>query len=425
MLDPQLLRTEAESVAERLTVKKYILDVDQLRSLEEQRKGLQSRLQDLQAERNRSAKEVGQRKAAGEDVSDLIEQTSGLSGKISAIENDLEGVRSALDELMHGIPNIPHESVPVGDSDTDNEEVRRWGDPTAFAFEPADHVSLGSGLGMMDFELAAKITGSRFVVMSGAIARLHRALVQFMLDLHTTEHGYQETYVPYLVNANSLFGTGQLPKFAEDQFVTSGDPSYFLIPTAEVPVTNIYAREIVSEEELPIRHVCHTPCFRSEAGSYGKDTRGMIRQHQFEKVELVQLVRPEHSWDALEELTGHAETVLQRLELPYRVVTLCGGDLGFSSAKTYDLEVWLPGQNQYREISSCSNFESFQARRMQARWRNSSTSKPELLHTLNGSGLAIGRTLVALMENFQDANGSISVPDALRDYMGGLESISP
>lgn len=425
MLDPQLLRTEAESVAERLTVKKYILDVDQLRSLEEQRKGLQSGLQDLQAERNRSAKEVGQRKAAGEDVSDLIEQTSGLSGKISAIENDLEGVRSALDELMHGIPNIPHESVPVGDSDTDNEEVRRWGDPTAFAFEPADHVSLGSGLGMMDFELAAKITGSRFVVMSGAIARLHRALVQFMLDLHTTEHGYQETYVPYLVNANSLFGTGQLPKFAEDQFVTSGDPSYFLIPTAEVPVTNIYAREIVSEEELPIRHVCHTPCFRSEAGSYGKDTRGMIRQHQFEKVELVQLVRPEHSWDALEELTGHAETVLQRLELPYRVVTLCGGDLGFSSAKTYDLEVWLPGQNQYREISSCSNFESFQARRMQARWRNSSTSKPELLHTLNGSGLAIGRTLVALMENFQDANGSISVPDALRDYMGGLESICP
>jgi len=425
MLDPQLLRTEAESVAERLTVKKYILDVDQLRSLEEQRKGLQSGLQDLQAERNRSAKEVGQRKAAGEDVSDLIEQTSGLSGKISAIENDLEGVRSALDELMHGIPNIPHESVPVGDSDTDNEEVRRWGDPTAFAFEPADHVSLGSGLGMMDFELAAKITGSRFVVMSGAIARLHRALVQFMLDLHTTEHGYQETYVPYLVNANSLFGTGQLPKFAEDQFVTSGDPSYFLIPTAEVPVTNIYAREIVSEEELPIRHVCHTPCFRSEAGSYGKDTRGMIRQHQFEKVELVQLVRPEHSWDALEELTGHAEIVLQRLELPYRVVTLCGGDLGFSSAKTYDLEVWLPGQNQYREISSCSNFESFQARRMQARWRNSSTSKPELLHTLNGSGLAIGRTLVALMENFQDANGSISVPDALRDYMGGLESISP
>lgn len=425
MLDPQLLRTEAESVAERLTVKKYILDVDQLRSLEEQRKGLQSGLQDLQAERNRSAKEVGQRKAAGEDVSDLIEQTSGLSGKISAIENDLEGVRSALDELMHGIPNIPHESVPVGDSDTDNEEVRRWGDPTAFAFEPADHVSLGSGLGMMDFELAAKITGSRFVVMSGAIARLHRALIQFMLDLHTTEHGYQETYVPYLVNANSLFGTGQLPKFAEDQFVTSGDPSYFLIPTAEVPVTNIYAREIVSEEELPIRHVCHTPCFRSEAGSYGKDTRGMIRQHQFEKVELVQLVRPEHSWDALEELTGHAETVLQRLELPYRVVTLCGGDLGFSSAKTYDLEVWLPGQNQYREISSCSNFESFQARRMQARWRNSSTSKPELLHTLNGSGLAIGRTLVALMENFQDANGSISVPDALRDYMGGLETISP
>ncbi|HAU40409.1 MAG TPA: serine--tRNA ligase [Gammaproteobacteria bacterium] len=425
MLDPQLLRAEAESVAERLTVKKYILDVEKLGSLEDQRKGLQSEVQDLQAERNRSAKEVGRRKAAGEDVSGLIEETSGLAGKISAIEKELEGVRSALDELMHGIPNLPAESVPFGDSDEDNEEVRRWGDPTTFAFEPADHVSLGSGLGMMDFELAAKITGSRFVVMSGAIARLHRALVQFMLDLHTTEHGYQETYVPYLVNANSLFGTGQLPKFAEDQFVTSGDPSYFLIPTAEVPVTNIYAREIVSEEELPIRHVCHTPCFRSEAGSYGKDTRGMIRQHQFEKVELVQLVRPEHSWDALEELTGHAETVLQRLELPYRVVTLCGGDLGFSSAKTYDLEVWLPGQNQYREISSCSNFESFQARRMQARWRNNATSKPELLHTLNGSGLAVGRTLVALMENFQDANGTISIPDALRAYMGGLESISP
>lgn len=425
MLDPQLLRAEAESVAERLTVKKYILDVEKLGSLEDQRKGLQSEVQDLQAERNRSAKEVGRRKAAGEDVSGLIEETSGLAGKISAIEKELEGVRSALDELMHGIPNLPDESVPFGDSDEDNEEVRRWGDPTTFAFEPADHVSLGSGLGMMDFELAAKITGSRFVVMSGAIARLHRALVQFMLDLHTTEHGYQETYVPYLVNANSLFGTGQLPKFAEDQFVTSGDPSYFLIPTAEVPVTNIYAREIVSEEELPIRHVCHTPCFRSEAGSYGKDTRGMIRQHQFEKVELVQLVRPEHSWDALEELTGHAETVLQRLELPYRVVTLCGGDLGFSSAKTYDLEVWLPGQNQYREISSCSNFESFQARRMQARWRNNATSKPELLHTLNGSGLAVGRTLVALMENFQDANGTISIPDALRAYMGGLESISP
>ena len=425
MLDPQLLRAEAESVAERLTVKKYILDVEKLGSLEDQRKGLQSEVQDLQAERNRSAKEVGRRKAAGEDVSGLIEETSGLAGKISAIEKELEGVRSALDELMHGIPNLPAESVPFGDSDEDNEEVRRWGDPTTFAFEPADHVSLGSGLGMMDFELAAKITGSRFVVMSGAIARLHRALVQFMLDLHTTEHGYQETYVPYLVNANSLFGTGQLPKFAEDQFVTLGDPSYFLIPTAEVPVTNIYAREIVSEEELPIRHVCHTPCFRSEAGSYGKDTRGMIRQHQFEKVELVQLVRPEHSWDALEELTGHAETVLQRLELPYRVVTLCGGDLGFSSAKTYDLEVWLPGQNQYREISSCSNFESFQARRMQARWRNNATSKPELLHTLNGSGLAVGRTLVALMENFQDANGTISIPDALRAYMGGLESISP
>ena len=310
MLDPQLLRTEPESVAARLAVKRYTLDVSQLRSLDEQRKALQTRLQELQAERNRSAKEVGRRKAAGDDASDLIEQTGGLSGQISAVEDDLEEVRAALDELIHGIPNIPHESVPAGDSDADNEEIRRWGEPTKFEFEAADHVSLGSGLGMMDFELAAKITGSRFVVMSREIARLHRALIQFMLDLHTTEHGYQETYVPYLVNSNSLFGTGQLPKFAEDQFMTSGDPSYFLIPTAEVPVTNIYAQSIVSEEELPIRHVCHTPCFRSEAGSYGKDTRGMIRQHQFEKVELVQLVLPEHSWDALEELTGHAETCL-------------------------------------------------------------------------------------------------------------------
>ena len=425
MLDPQLLRTDPESVAERLAVKRYTLDVSELRSLDEQRKALQIRLQELQAERNRSAKEVGRRKAVGEDASDLIEQTGGLSGQISSVENDLEEVRSALDELIHGIPNIPHESVPAGDSDADNEEIRRWEEPTKFEIEAADHVSLGSGLGMMDFELAAKITGSRFVVMSREIARLHRALIQFMLDLHTTEHGYQETYVPYLVNSNSLFGTGQLPKFAEDLFQPSGDPSYFLIPTAEVPVTNIYAQSIVSEEELPIRHVCHTPCFRSEAGSYGKDTRGMIRQHQFEKVELVQLVLPEHSRDALEELPGPAETVLQRLELPYRVVTLCGGDLGFSSAKTYDLEVWLPGQNRYREISSCSNFESFQARRMQARWRNPSTSKPELLHTLNGSGLAVGRTLVALMENYQDVNGAISVPDVLRDYMGGLETISP
>jgi len=425
MLDPQLLRNEPEAIADRLAIKKYALDVERLRALDDQRKALQTEVQNLQAERNRSAKEVGRLKAAGEDATNLIEQTSGISGRINQIEGDLDAVREELDGLVKGIPNIPHESVPSGDSDAENEEMRRWGEPTTFSFEPADHVSLGSGLGMMDFETAAKITGSRFVVMSRELARLHRALIQFMLDLHTVEHGYQETYVPYLVNSESLFGTGQLPKFAEDQFMTASDPEYFLIPTAEVPVTNIYAQTIVPQAELPIRRVCHTPCFRSEAGSYGKDTRGMIRQHQFEKVELVQLVLPENSWDALEELTGHAETVLQRLELPYRVVTLCGGDLGFSSAKTYDLEVWLPGQNQYREISSCSNFESFQARRMQARWRNNESGKPELLHTLNGSGLAVGRTLVALMENYQDGNGAIIIPDVLRDYMGGVGKISP
>ena len=425
MLDPQLLRSDPEAIADRLAIKKYALDLERLRALDDQRKALQTEVQSLQAERNRSAKEVGRLKAAGEDATNLIEQTSGISGRINQIEGDLDGVREELDELVQGIPNVPHESVPSGDSDADNEEMRRWGEPTTFSFEPADHVSLGSGLGMMDFETAAKITGSRFVVMSRELARLHRALIQFMLDLHTVEHGYQETYVPYLVNSESLFGTGQLPKFAEDQFMTASDPEYFLIPTAEVPVTNIYAQTIVPQAELPIRRVCHTPCFRSEAGSYGKDTRGMIRQHQFEKVELVQLVLPENSWDALEELTGHAETVLQRLELPYRVVTLCGGDLGFSSAKTYDLEVWLPGQNQYREISSCSNFESFQARRMQARWRNNESGKPELLHTLNGSGLAVGRTLVALMENYQDADGVITIPDVLRDYMGGVGKISP
>ena len=425
MLDLQLLRSQPEALAQRLEIKGFTLDVQRLRSLDDQRKSLQTKMQDLQAERNRSAKEVGRLKAAGEDAATLIEQTSGISGRIGEIEGELEDVRRDLDALIQGIPNVPHESVPSGGNDADNEEVRRWSEPTTFEFEPVDHVSLGSGLGMMDFEVAAKITGSRFVVMSREIAKLHRALIQFMLDLHTKEHGYQETYVPYLVNSDSLFGTGQLPKFAEDQFMTAGDPAYYLIPTAEVPVTNLYAQSIVSEEELPIRHVCHTPCFRSEAGSYGKDTRGMIRQHQFEKVELVQLVRPDDSWPALEELTGHAETVLKRLELPYRVVVLCGGDLGFSSAKTYDLEVWLPGQNQFREISSCSNFESFQARRMQARWRNSASGKPELLHTLNGSGLAVGRTLVALMENYQDGNGAVVVPDVLRDYMGGLGKISP
>jgi seryl-tRNA synthetase len=320
-----------------------------------------------------------------------------------------------------GVPNLPHDSVPVGRDENDNVEIRRWGEPASFGFEPRDHVDLGAPHGWLDFEAGAKIAGSRFVVMRGVMARLHRALIQFMLDLHTREHGYTEVYTPYLVNADSLRGTGQLPKFEADLFKIPGERDYYLIPTAEVPVTNLAREEILEAEALPLRYVCHTPCFRSEAGSYGKDTRGMIRQHQFEKVELVQLVRPDASWEALEALTGHAETVLQRLELPYRVVALCGGDLGFSSAKTYDLEVWLPGQQRYREISSCSNFEDFQARRMMARFRNPETGKPELLHTLNGSALAVGRTLVAILENYQQADGGIRVPQALRDYLGGLE----
>ncbi len=425
MLDPQLLRNDPTEVAQRLTPKGYRLDVKRLLALEEQRKDLQTRQQECQAERNRSAKEVGRRKAGGEDATDLIAQTAGLGEQIQRLESDLNDVRESLDQILHEIPNLPHPSVPVGTSDADNQEQRKWGEPTSFAFEPLDHVSLGAGLGMMDFESAARLTGSRFVVLSSGIARMHRALIQFMFDVHTLEHGYEETYVPYLVNAESLFGTGQLPKFADDQFMTAGDPPYYLIPTAEVPVTNLFAGSIVEPKELPIKRVCHTPCFRREAGSYGKDTRGMIRQHQFEKVELVQLVEPGKSWEALEELTGHAEAILQRLELPYRVVTLCTGDLGFSAAKTYDLEVWLPGQQCYREISSCSNFEDFQARRMKARWRNPAAGKPELVHTLNGSGLAVGRTLLAVIENYQEESGAIRVPNVLRAYLGGIERIVP
>lgn len=424
MLDPHLLRTQLDTVATRLRSRGFVLDVDRLMDLEAERKSLQTEQQDLQARRNRSAKEVGRLKSAGEDASALIKETAGIGNRLSELDEALTIVQSELEEIVSGIPNLPHDSVPNGNSEDDNLELRRWGEPARFMFEPLDHVSIGAGLGMMDFEVAAKITGSRFVVMSRALARLHRALIQFMLDTHTLEHGYQETYVPYLVNSDSLFGTGQLPKFAEDQFVTASDPQYYLIPTAEVPVTNLYARTVIDASELPVKRVCHTPCFRSEAGSYGKDTRGMIRQHQFEKVELVQIVEPEKSWTALEELTGHAETILMRLELPYRVVALCTGDLGFSSAKTYDLEVWLPGQNKYREISSCSNFESFQARRMQARFRKDQGGKPELVHTLNGSGLAVGRTLVAIMENYQDDNGAITIPDALRSYMGGATNIS-
>ncbi|MBT5189710.1 MAG: serine--tRNA ligase [Proteobacteria bacterium] len=425
MLDSQLLRNDLESVAEKLAPRGFSLDVAQLQDLERKRKALQTEQQELQAQRNKSAKEVGRLKASGEDATGLINETAGIGARLVTVDEALSVVQTELDGLLKGIPNIPHDSVPSGNSEDDNIEIRRWGNPAELGFDPLDHVSLGAGLKMMDFDIAAKITGSRFVVMSDSLARLHRALIQFMLDVHTLENGYRETYVPYLVNSDSLFGTGQLPKFADDQFMTATDPPYYLIPTAEVPVTNLYAKTVIDGNELPIKRVCHTPCFRSEAGSYGKDTRGMIRQHQFEKVELVQIVEPERSWTALEELTANAEGILQRLDLPYRVVTLCGGDLGFSAAKTYDLEVWLPAQNKYREISSCSNFEAFQARRMQARYKKSSADKPQLVHTLNGSGLAVGRALVAVMENYQDENGSVSIPSALRPYMGGLTNIKP
>jgi seryl-tRNA synthetase len=370
------------------------------------------------------SKAIGQAKARGEDVKPLMDEVAHLGAALKQAETELEQLQNSLTTIVLGVPNIPHASVPDGRDENDNREIRRWGEPRQFDFTPKDHVDLGAALDMMDFDTAAKIAGARFVVMSGALARLHRALIQFMLDLHTREHGYTETYAPYLVNADSLRGTGQLPKFEQDLFALQGEQRYYLIPTAEVPVTNIVRDVIVDAGYMPRKYVCHTPCFRSEAGSHGKDTRGMIRQHQFEKVELVQVVRPAESYQALEELTGHAETVLQRLELPYRVVALCAGDMGFSAAKTYDIEVWLPGQQKYREISSCSNFEDFQARRLQARWRNPQTGKPELVHTLNGSGLAVGRTLVAIMENYQDDTGAIRVPRALQPYMGGTEKIA-
>jgi seryl-tRNA synthetase len=423
MLDPQRLRHDTFGVAQQLLRRHYTLDVEEFSQIEADRKALQSRQQALQKERNHSSKEIGRLKASGEDVNGLVSAMQQVGRELETIEQQLASVQDKLSTLLHGIPNIPHDSVPEGQTEADNVEVRRWGEPREFEFEPRDHVALGTELGMMDFEGAAKISGSRFVVLSGPLSRLQRALTQFMLDLHTQEHRYVEAYVPFLVNSDALFGTGQLPKFNEDQFSTDTDPRYFLIPTAEVPVTNLYRDQILEASVLPIRRVCHTPCFRREAGSHGKDTRGMIRQHQFEKVELVHVVRPSESWETLEVLTRHAETVLQRLELPYRVVTLCTGDLGFSSAKTYDLEVWLPGQQAFREISSCSNFEDFQARRMRSRWRNPETGKPELVHTLNGSGLAVGRTLVAVIENCQNGDGSIRIPDALRSYLGGVEVI--
>jgi len=425
MLDPRLLRSDPEGVARQLARRGFTLDTAALGALEERRKAIQVRTQELQAERNARSKNIGKAKAAGADIAPLLAEVEGLGEQLGTAEQALGELQQELNAMLMAIPNLPHASVPDGSSEQDNLEIRRWGEPAAFGFDPKDHVDLGEGLGLLDFEAAAKLTGSRFSVMHGPLARLHRALIQFMLDTHTRAHGYTEVYVPYMVNADSLRGTGQLPKFEADLFRLDAEQAWYLIPTAEVPVTNLARDTIVDAGRMPLRLTAHTPCFRSEAGSYGKDTRGMIRQHQFEKVEMVQLVRPDGSYEALEALTGHAEAILQQLGLPYRVVALCCGDIGFSAAKTYDLEVWLPGQQAYREISSCSNFEDFQARRMQARWRNPDTGKPELLHTLNGSGLAVGRTLVAVMENYQQADGSIRVPEILRPWMGDVDVIRP
>ncbi len=424
MLDPHLLRHALEETAAQLKRRGFELDIDKISTLEARRKALQVRTQDLQNERNTRSKSIGKAKAQGEDIAPLLAEVGKLGDELKAAEAELSELQQALEAIALGIPNIPHLSTPEGASEEENVEIRRWGEPAAFDFEVKDHVDLGEALAGLDFETAVKITGSRFVVMSGAIARMHRALIQFMLDTHTGEHGYTETYVPYLVNEASLRGTGQLPKFEEELFKLEGEQAFYLIPTAEVPVTNIVRDTIIDAEAMPRKFVCHTPCFRSEAGSYGRDTRGMIRQHQFEKIEMVQIVKAQESEQALEALTGHAETILQKLQLPYRVVALCCGDIGFSSAKTYDLEVWLPAQNSYREISSCSNFGDFQARRLQARWRNPETGKPELVHTINGSGLAVGRTLVAILENYQQADGSVVVPEVLRPYMGGLDLIT-
>ncbi|KAA6185810.1 serine--tRNA ligase [Thiohalocapsa marina] len=422
MLDPRLLRTELATVAAQLARRGVTVDTAQIEALDARRKELQTQVQELQNLRNTRSKAIGKAKAAGEDIEPLLEEVASFGDLLKAMDTELGELQERMRDIALGLPNVPDASVPDGTGEDDNREERRWGEPRQFAFQPRDHVDLGVPAGWMDFDAAAKLTGARFVVLNGPLARLHRALIQFMLDVHGNEHGYSETYVPYLVNADSLTGTGQLPKFEADLYKVpgQGERDFYLVPTAEVPVTNLLRDVIVDADRLPCRWVAHTPCFRSEAGSHGKDTRGMIRQHQFEKVELVQAVRPEDSFAALEILTGHAESILQRLELPYRVVSLCTGDLGFSAVKTYDLEVWLPGQGRYREISSCSNFGDFQARRLQARWRNPETGKPELLHTLNGSGLAIGRTLVAVMENYQEADGSIRVPEVLRPYLGGL-----
>jgi len=422
MIDIHLLRKDPQAVARRLATRGAgAFDINQYLELERRRKELQTSAEQAQAARNRLAKEIGQAKANKQDASSLLAQAESHKGEIQTLEQQLSALQSELEDFLRRVPNLPHASVPVGASSEDNREERRWGEPRKFDFKVKDHVDVGAGLGGLDFETAAKLAGSRFVVMKGAVARLHRALAQFMLDLHTREHGYTEVYVPYMVSGACADGVSSLGKFKDDLFKLDGRDLY-LIPTAEYPVTNLMRESIIAADALPLKFVCHSPCFRSEAGSAGKDTRGMIRNHQFDKVELVQIVHPEKSYPGLEELTGHAEQVLQRLELPYRVVSLCTGDIGFSSAKTYDLEVWLPSQQAYREISSCSNFEAFQARRMQARWRNDK-GKPELVHTLNGSGLAVGRTLVAILENFQQAGGSVTIPGALRPYLGGQGKI--
>lgn len=421
MIDPKILRNSADEVARNLARRNFTFDAQTYLALETRRKSLQVDVESLRAEKNSSAKEIGKAKAQGNDVKPLLAAVKELGERLEKSESELQSVQAELQGIELGLPNLLHDDVPTGSDESDNTEVLAWGDKPHFDFAARDHVDLGSALGLLDFDAASRISGSRFVVMRGGLARLHRALIQYMLDVHCKEHGYQETYVPYLVQSDALIGTGQLPKFEEDLFRTVGDPTYYLIPTAEVPVTNLARESILEAGELPRKYVSHTPCFRSEAGSYGKDTRGMIRQHQFEKVELVQLVAPGTSDDALEELTGHAEVILQRLELPYRKVILCSGDIGFGAHKTYDLEAWLPGQDAYREISSCTNFRDFQARRMQARWRNPGTGKPEMVHTLNGSGVAAGRALIAVMENYQQADGSIRVPGALEKYMAGTK----
>lgn len=424
MLDPKLLRSDLEQVAQRLATRGFTLDTTQFETLESRRRELQNETEQLQNERNTRSKAIGKAKAAGEAIEPLLAEVSDLGDRLDAAKSKLSEVADELDTLLANLPNLPHESVPPGKDEGDNVELHRWGTPREFDFAVKDHVDLGAKLGYLDFEMAAKLTGSRFAVMRGPVARLNRALTQFMLDKQTLEHGYEECYVPYMVNRDSLMGTGQLPKFGEDLFKLEGESDYYLIPTAEVPLTNFARDHIFEIKQLPVRLTAHTPCFRSEAGAYGKDTRGMIRQHQFDKVEMVQMVSPETSYEALEEMRGHAEAILQALELPYRVVTLCTGDMGFGAAKTYDLEVWLPSQNTYREISSISNCEDFQARRMQARFRDPEHKKPKLLHTLNGSGLAVGRCLLAVLENYQNADGSINVPEALRPYMGGVETIN-